>query len=201
MTRRPQRGSRHSCRYAFRRVAGECVGGARDAALALRPCSKSAPETLAGRADVWFKIDADVSFESDHLETITRGSSSTGCSALQVAFALTNNPGDGITTGQRACSSKRNAVRTASSASPQLTPLERSLGWDTIDIAEAVAKGWRTIVVDETSFVHHRLLGARERSRWRYHWREGAVAHRLRYRPGLSRAASAASSGERPYAQ
>ena len=26
--------------------------------------------TLAGRADVWFKIDADVSFASDHLETI-----------------------------------------------------------------------------------------------------------------------------------
>jgi beta-1,4-N-acetylglucosaminyltransferase len=139
---------------------------------------------IAGRADVWLKIDADVSFEPDHLETITR------------EFAL--DPKLGIASGVRIDegSGRRHYHRAKGvlveaqcrayrvECFDAVTPLERSLGWDTIDIAEAVAKGWRTIVVDETSFVHHRLIGARERSRWRYHWREGAVAHRLRYRPG-----------------
>jgi len=140
--------------------------------------------TLAGRADVWFKIDADVSFASDHLETIAR---EFGLDRkLGVASGVRIDEQSGRRHYHRAkgvlVEAQCRAYRDACFA--QLTPLERSLGWDTIDIAEAVAKGWRTLVVDETAFVHHRLLGARERSRWRYHWREGAVAHRLRYRPG-----------------
>jgi beta-1,4-N-acetylglucosaminyltransferase len=138
---------------------------------------------LAGRADVWFKIDADVSFEADHLETIVR--EFVVDPMLGIASGVRIDEGSGRRHYHRAkgvlVEAQCRAYRDECFA--QLTPLERSLGWDTIDIAEAVAKGWRTIVVDDTSFVHHRLLGAREASRWRFHWREGAVAHRLRYRP------------------
>jgi hypothetical protein len=140
--------------------------------------------TLAGRADVWFKIDADVSFEPDHLERITREFAADP--KLGIASGIRIDEGGGRRHFHRAkgvlVEAQCRAYRAECFA--ELTPLERSLGWDTIDIAEAVAKGWGTMVVDETSFVHHRLLGARERSRWSYHWREGVVAHRLRYRPG-----------------
>jgi beta-1,4-N-acetylglucosaminyltransferase len=140
--------------------------------------------TLAGRVDIWFKIDADVSFEPDHLERITR--EFVADPMLGIASGIRIDEGGGRRHVHRAkgvlVEAQCRAYRAECFA--EVTPLERSLGWDTIDIAEAVAKGWRTIVVDETSFVHHRLIGARERSRWRYHWREGVVAHRLRYRPG-----------------
>ena len=75
--------------------------------------------TIAGRADVWFKIDADVSFEPDHLETITREFALDPKLGIASGVRIDEDPGDGTTTGQRACSSKLNVARTASSASTQ----------------------------------------------------------------------------------
>jgi beta-1,4-N-acetylglucosaminyltransferase len=138
---------------------------------------------LAGRVGVWFKIDADVSFGHDHLETIVR------------EFAA--DPMLGIASGVRIddCSGRRRYHRAKGilvegqcrayrdHCFTGVIPLERSLGWDSIDVAQGVANGWNTMVVEGTTFVHHRPIGARDGNRLRLHLREGAVAHRLRYRP------------------
>ena len=64
-----------------------------------------------------------------------------------------------------------------------IRPLLKAPGWDTIDVAEAAVRGWRTVVVEEATFVHHREIGARDGSRRQVHLCEGVEAHRLRYRP------------------
>ena len=64
-----------------------------------------------------------------------------------------------------------------------LLPLERSLGWDGIDEVKAALAGWRTRVLDELRFVHHRPIGSRERSRRQAWGQAGHAARYMGYRP------------------
>lgn len=65
----------------------------------------------------------------------------------------------------------------------EILPLEKGKGWDGVDTVKANLRGWRTAAFDDLQFLHHRPIGARERSRiaaWR---QEGRAAHYMGYRP------------------
>jgi hypothetical protein len=64
-----------------------------------------------------------------------------------------------------------------------LQPLEERMGWDGIDEARAVLAGWRTRVVEDLEFRHHRRMGRRDGSRLRARAAEGTAAHFMGYRP------------------
>jgi hypothetical protein len=61
-------------------------------------------------------------------------------------------------------------------------PLEERMGWDGVDELKAGALGWRTGVVPDLWFWHHRLQGRRDGAR-RRHWQAlGDSAHFMHYR-------------------
>ena len=136
--------------------------------------------------DVVVKMDADVSFGSEHME--------------QLLAAFDRDPRLGIASGVRhemvsgtwrprystygeveaQCRAYRHACLT------QILPLEQRLGWDTIDVARAISLGWNTAVTDATHFRHHRPMGERDGSRWRSWYAQGEASHFLHYRPGYT---------------
>jgi hypothetical protein len=62
-------------------------------------------------------------------------------------------------------------------------PLEERVGWDGIDELKATVLGWRTQMLPEISFYHHRRLGARDgarAARWRA---QGEASYYMGYRP------------------
>ena len=63
-----------------------------------------------------------------------------------------------------------------------LFPLDDDLGWDGLDHVRASLGGWRTAVLQATTFHHHRREGQRE-GRWRYWAGEGQASYRMGYRP------------------
>lgn len=65
----------------------------------------------------------------------------------------------------------------------ELLPLEQRTAWDWIDVAEANLRGWRTAVVRDLPFYHHRREGGRARTRWAQWSAQGRAAHYLGYRP------------------
>jgi glycosyltransferase involved in cell wall biosynthesis len=65
----------------------------------------------------------------------------------------------------------------------QVLPLEPRTGWDAIDVAEANALGWRTAILRDLPFYHHRPEGSRERTLWSSWAAQGRVSHFLGYRP------------------
>jgi glycosyltransferase involved in cell wall biosynthesis len=134
--------------------------------------------------DVVVKLDADVSFDPDHFER------------LLAEFAA--DPALGISSG--ACWELEGGVwteRFTTRAAPRgavrayrrecleaVSPLEETMGWDGIDELKANLRGWRTRVVRELGFRHHRRVGERDGSR-RAAWEaEGKLAHYMGYRPG-----------------
>lgn len=65
----------------------------------------------------------------------------------------------------------------------QLLPLEPRTAWDWIDVAEANLRGWRTGVLRDVPFYHHRREGGRARTRWAQWSSQGRAARYLGYRP------------------
>ena len=55
------------------------------------------------------------------------------------------------------------------------------MGWDGVDELKAQVNGWSTRTLPELSFLHYRMLGARE-SRWLMWTRQGDMAHFMGYR-------------------
>lgn len=65
----------------------------------------------------------------------------------------------------------------------QLLPLENRTAWDWIDVVEANVRGWRTTVVRDQPFYHHRREGDRAGTRWAQWSSQGQAAYYLGYRP------------------
>jgi hypothetical protein len=61
-------------------------------------------------------------------------------------------------------------------------PLEERVGWDGIDELKANVAGWRTAVIPDLGFFHHRRLGARDGMPWARWARQGRAAHYMGYR-------------------
>jgi glycosyltransferase involved in cell wall biosynthesis len=137
---------------------------------------------LETQPDVVVKLDADVSFAPDHFERLLRafGRDSRLGIAGGVCFELEDGEWRPThVTGAHV----RGAVRAYRRACLEsISPLEEGLGWDTIDEVKAAVLGWRTEVVGELRFDHHRSLGARDGLFWSRAHRQGRAARYMGYR-------------------
>jgi hypothetical protein len=140
---------------------------------------------LTVRPDVLVVVDADVSFGPGYFE--------------RLLAAFESEPQLGMASGSRyeeVRSRWRQRHVTGTSVEAQcrayrwdclqsVLPLEKHMGWDGIDEIKANVRGWRTVVVHDLPFRHHRRIGGRER-RFAAWWREGKAAHFMGYRPSYA---------------
>ena len=139
-------------------------------------------DALAGPVDVVVKLDADVSFAPDYFELLT------GAFAIDPSLGLASGVcyeeengewGPTHVTGDHA----RGATRAYRWACLQdVLPLEVRVGWDTVDELKAGLRGWRTGIVADVHFLHHRAVGARDGARHSRARAQGRAAHYMGYR-------------------
>jgi biofilm PGA synthesis N-glycosyltransferase PgaC len=132
--------------------------------------------------DFVVKLDSDVSMDPDYFE--------------RLVSAFDDDPALGIASGVcyehdgeawRPTHVTQAHVRGATRAYrwnclQQVLPLEERVGWDGIDEIKANVLGWRTQVIQELGFYHHRGLGARDGRPWARWARQGRAAHYMGYR-------------------
>lgn len=133
--------------------------------------------------DVVARVDADVSMASDFF------------ARLLVEFE--RDPSLGVASGSRlehehgewrrrfvtggAVEAQCRAYRFSSLV--DLVPFDRHRGWDGVDVVRAQLSGWRTLVVRDLLFRHHRAIGARDGSRLTAWIGEGIASYSMGYRP------------------
>jgi glycosyltransferase involved in cell wall biosynthesis len=137
---------------------------------------------IAGEPDVVVKLDADVSLEPDYFERLIRAFTEDG--SLGIASGVCYEERDGRWTPTYVT---RAHVRGATRAYrwqclQDVLPLEERVGWDGIDELKANVLGWRTEIVDDLAFYHHRALGSRDGARSARWIRQGHAAHYMGYR-------------------
>jgi glycosyltransferase involved in cell wall biosynthesis len=133
--------------------------------------------------DVVVKLDADVSFAPGFFEEFLRGFEED--ETLGIASARLLEPVGGVWTERHAAAGHVwGAVRGYRSAClAHVSPLERRLGWDGIDLLLAELGGWATRILRGTLFFHHRPEGVREGTRMRAWAAQGWSAWYMGYRP------------------
>lgn len=133
--------------------------------------------------DVVVKVDADISVEADHFERLLDAFSVDR--ELGIASGIVyERQADGVWrqrhgTGSGVWGACR-AYRRECLA--DLLPLEEHMGWDGLDLAKAAVKGWRTQVLLDLPFRHHRSEGVRDGSRLRTWMIQGEASHFMGYR-------------------
>jgi glycosyltransferase involved in cell wall biosynthesis len=132
--------------------------------------------------DVVVKLDADVSMEPDYFERLI--GAFVADRALGIASGVCYEH-DG--TEWRPTHVTEAHVRGATRAYrweclQQVLPLEERVGWDGIDELKANVAGWRTAVIPNLAFLHHRRLGTRDGMPWARWARQGRAAHYMGYR-------------------
>jgi poly-beta-1,6-N-acetyl-D-glucosamine synthase len=134
--------------------------------------------------DVVVKLDADISFEPDYF-------------ARQLA-AFEADPELGIAGGEclelqdgkwRPTDVTEGHVRGAVRAYrwtclQDVLPLEEQVGWDGIDGWKADMRGWRTRMLPDLAFYHHRPTGGRDGGRTARWKTQGRACWYMGYRPG-----------------
>lgn len=139
-------------------------------------------ESLGPEPDLVAKVDADISFGPEYFE--------------RLADAFARDPRLGIASGtcyQEGGDGWRQFYGTAASVwgaarvyrrecLEQILPLEERMGWDGIDVVKANVEGWRSEILLELPFFHHRLEGSREDGSWRAWAAQGEAAHYMGYR-------------------
>ena len=140
-------------------------------------------ELASDPPDVVVKLDADVSMEPDYFERLMAAfaADETLGMASGSAYELEN----GVWVRRHITG---DAVRGAARAYrwtclQDVLPLEERMGWDGIDQLKANVKGWRTELLLDLPFRHHRFEGEREGAR-RNAWAvTGRACHYMGYRP------------------
>jgi glycosyltransferase involved in cell wall biosynthesis len=134
-------------------------------------------------ADILVKADADVSMEPDFFARLLH------------EFAA--EPRLGIASGSRyellrgiwqqrhltATSVEAQCRAYRSTCLAAVLPFDKHRGWDGVDVYQAQLEGWRTLVVKDLPFRHHRPIGDRDGSRFRAWMGGGAAAYSMGYRP------------------
>jgi biofilm PGA synthesis N-glycosyltransferase PgaC len=147
--------------------------------LAFRRGADSLPDAV----DVIVKTDADTSFEPDYFATLVRH--------------FTEQPDLGIAGG--ACYEITDGEWQRVKVAPthprgasrayrwecylESNKLEPKMGWDGLDEVQASLLGYRTAVLNDIGFRHHRPVGGRERNRFRASAVIGQASHYMGYRP------------------
>ena len=133
-------------------------------------------------AQIVVNVDADVSFDPDYFERLVAAfeadpalgiASGVGCELQRGQWRARNLTGTTVWGATRAY--RRGCLEA-------VLPLEERLGWDGIDEFKANARGWRTAVVRELAFRHHRREGERDGG-WQSRVEQGRFAHYVGYRP------------------
>lgn len=140
-------------------------------------------DELGSSTDVVVKLDADVSFDNDYFERLlqafaedsTLGIAGGVCLELdeQQQWRATHVTGDHVRGAARAY--RRECLAA-------VVPLPQRVGWDGVDELKAAVLGWRTAIVPQLSFRHHRKVGARDGGRYKRWVAQGDGAHFMGYR-------------------
>ncbi len=134
------------------------------------------------RPDIIVGVDADVSFEQDFFERLLQAF------AREPELGIASGSGWELRrgrwrqrhlTGSTVWGATRAYRRECLDA---VLPLEERVGWDGIDELKANAAGWRTRILLDVPFLHHRREGERDGA-WRMRTEQGRTAHYMGYRP------------------
>ncbi len=139
-------------------------------------------ERITDQPDVAVKLDADVSMEPDYFERLT-GAFFEDRSLGIASGVCYEHDGETWQPTHVTEAHVRGATRAYRwECLQQVLPLEERVGWDGIDELKANVRGWRTQVISDLSFLHHRRLGARDGMPWTRWARQGRAAHYMGYR-------------------
>lgn len=134
------------------------------------------------RPDIIVGVDADVSFEQDFFDRLLQAF------AREPELGIASGSGWELRrgrwrqrhlTGSTVWGATRAYRRECLDA---VLPLEERVGWDGIDELKANAAGWRTRILLDLPFLHHRREGERDGA-WRMRMEQGRTAHYMGYRP------------------
>lgn len=137
---------------------------------------------LRTRPDVVVKLDADVSMADDYFERTLAAFAVEPELGIAGGACLELTDGEWretFVTGDHVRGASRCYRRECLEA---VSPLEERLGWDGIDELKAGVLGWRTRLLRDVPFRHHRRVGERDgaaTARWR---RQGEGAYYMGYR-------------------
>lgn len=138
---------------------------------------------LQEEVDVVVKVDADVSVDAAHFETLLAAFDADPSLGIAGGHCYELEGEEWLPT-QSNGTHVRGAVRAYRRAClDELLPLAERTGWDTIDEYQAAVRGWTTARVDGLRFKHHRAVGARDGGRSRRWQAKGSAAHYVGYRP------------------
>jgi hypothetical protein len=133
--------------------------------------------------DIVVKLDADTSMDADHFARVAAAFAAQPSLGIASGTCLELSPnGDWqaipVTAGHvrgAARAYRRECLR-------QVLPLEERVGWDGIDELKASVLGWKTRMLPDLTFYHHRPLGARDGGRG-HRWRaQGDASYYMGYR-------------------
>jgi glycosyltransferase involved in cell wall biosynthesis len=137
---------------------------------------------LAELPDVVVKLDADVSMEDDYFERILAAFDADARLGIAGGACLELRDGtwtETFVTGDHVRGACRCYRRECLEA---VSPLEERVGWDGIDELKAAVYGWRTRLLRDIPFHHHRRVGERDgasTARWK---RQGRGSYFMGYR-------------------
>jgi glycosyltransferase involved in cell wall biosynthesis len=138
---------------------------------------------LPGPVDIVVKVDADTSFDPEYFATLV------GHFAEQPDLGIAGGACYEVTDGEwQRVKVSATHPRGASRAYrwdcyQESNKLEPKMGWDGLDEVQASLLGYRTAVLNDIGFRHHRPVGGRERNRFRASAVIGQASHYMGYRP------------------
>ena len=133
-------------------------------------------------SDVVVKLDADVSFDDDHFERLLDAFERD--LSLGIAGPVCWEwDGADWTPVHVAAMQIRGASRAyRRECLEALLPLPETMGWDGMDELKANVLGWKTGILDDLAFKHHRKVGERDGARHRRWVAQGRGARTMGYR-------------------
>ena len=141
-------------------------------------------DTLDVHPDVVVKLDADTTMDEEYFERQLAAFSSDPRLGIASGTCLERKgdrwqPMDDVTQGH-----VRGAARAYRwSCLQEVLPLEEQVGWDGLDELKASMYGWRTEMLPDFFFYHHRSVGVRDGARTA-RWRSlGRASWFMGYRP------------------
>lgn len=153
----------------IRVMTAEAADRARPGAPVVRAFNTGLAELREPHPDVIVKLDADVSMESDYFERILGAFSADERLGIAGGACLELRDGEWqetFVTGDHVRGASRCYRR---ECLEDVSPLEERVGWDGVDELKAAVRGWRTRLLRDVPFHHHRRVGARDGSsttRW-----------------------------------
>lgn len=139
-------------------------------------------ESLGPEAGLVAKVDADISFGPEYFDRLT--DAFVRDARLGIASGTCyQEDDDGWRQFYGTAASVWGAARVyRRECLEQILPLEERMGWDGIDVVKANVEGWRSEILLDLPFFHHRLEGSREDGSRRAWAAQGEAAHYMGYR-------------------